>query len=334
MDDNGPGRKRAWPGLQPDIRKPGSGTGGCTDHRRRSLVAVPAPSFSTWLQAARPKTLWAAVSPVLVGGAMAWADGRFHLLAWGLALVGAVLIQIGTNFYNDYADFLKGADAARTGPLRVTQAGLVSPPTMRRATVLVFALAVVAGLYLMLRGGWPVVLIGLFSILFGVLYTAGRYSLAYLGLADGFVILFFGPVAVAGTYYVQALHLPPEVVLAGIGPGVLANAILLVNNIRDVAGDARVGKKTLVVRMGRRFGVGLYAGCVLVAALVPVGLWWYTDAHPWAMLAALILLPALPNLRTLLRQQDPAALNPVLSKTALLLLLWSVLFSVGWNVGR
>jgi 1,4-dihydroxy-2-naphthoate octaprenyltransferase len=294
--------------------------------------AVPAPALTTWLQAARPRTLWAAVSPVLVGGAMAWADGRFHPLAWGLALLGAVLIQVGTNFYNDYADFLKGADAERTGPLRVTQAGLVSPETMRRATVLVFALAVGAGLYLMGRGGWPIVAIGFLSILFGVLYTAGRYSLAYLGLADGFVILFFGPVAVAGTYYVQALQLPPEVIVAGFGPGLLANAILLVNNLRDQAGDARVGKKTLVVRLGRTFGVLFYAGCVVGAALVPVYLWLRTGAHPWAMLAALVVPLAVPNLHLLWRQQDPATLNPVLGRTALLLLAWSLLFAIGWNL--
>ncbi|MFB3133801.1 MAG: 1,4-dihydroxy-2-naphthoate octaprenyltransferase, partial [Rhodothermales bacterium] len=164
--------------------------------------------LAIWTAAARPKTLGAAVAPVLVGTAMAWEAGGFHAPAALCALLGALLIQIGTNFSNDYADFLKGADTGvRKGPLRVTQAGLVAPATMKRATVLVFALAFVVGLYLIWRGGWPILVIGVLSILSGVFYTVGRYSLADLGLADVFVLVFFGPVAVGGTYYVQALEI-------------------------------------------------------------------------------------------------------------------------------
>src|SRR5690606_978785 len=154
--------------------------------------------------------------------------------------------------------------------------------------------------------------IGVLSILFGVLYTAGRYSLAYLGIADLFVLIFFGPVAVAGTYYVQALHVDAVIITAGLGPGLLSVAILLVNNIRDVAEDEVAGKRTLVVRLGRRVAVGLYASCLVLAALLPAGLYAWTGTHPWAMLGALVLPMGLPVVRTLAREQDAMRLNPLL----------------------
>lgn len=298
-------------------------------------TSAPRPSTpAVWLMAARPKTLWAAVAPVVVGIAMAVEAGAFHAPAALCALLGAVFIQIGTNFANDYQDFLKGADThERKGPLRVTQAGLVSPAAMRRATMLAFALAFGAGLYLIARGGWPILLIGVLSILFGILYTAGRYSLAYLGIADLFVLIFFGPVAVAGTYYVQALDVDAVTVAAGLAPGLLSTAILLVNNIRDVAEDQGAGKRTLVVRLGRRVGVALYGGCVLAAALTPVLLFAWTGTHPWAMLALAVLPLGVPVVRRLAAERDPFALNPLLGATARLLIVYSLLFSIGWNVG-
>ena len=280
-----------------------------------------------------PEDVVAAFLPVLVGVAMAVGDHAAHPLSAVLAMIGAVLIQIGTNFYNDYADFEKGADTSeRKGPLRVTLAGLVRPETMKRATFVTFALAVAAGGYLMWRGGWPIVIIGVSSILFGLLYTAGRYSLSYLGIADLFVLIFFGPVAVAGTYYVQALRLPPEVLVAGIAPGLLSVAILLVNNIRDRDEDRAAGKRTLVVRLGRSFGVGLYACCVCTALLVPVALYLWDGSHPWAMATVALLPLAIASVRKLKAVRDPRALNPLLGETARLLLLYSLVFSVGWNV--
>ncbi len=286
-----------------------------------------------WTAAIRPKTLGAAVAPVLVGTAMAWEAGGFHAGAALCALLGALLIQIGTNFSNDYADYVKGADTgARKGPLRVTQAGLVAPAVMKRATMLVFAMAFVAGLYLIWRGGWPILLIGVLSILSGVLYSVGRYSLADLGLADLFVLVFFGPVAVGGTYYVQVLDINALVLLAGLAPGLLATAILLVNNIRDVEEDRQAGKKTLVVRLGKRFGIGLYAFCVAVAVLIPLWLFLLTEQHHWAMSVMIVVLFALPILHDLLTEPDPAALNPLLGATGRLLLIYSVIFSIGWNI--
>lgn len=289
--------------------------------------------LAIWTAAARPKTLGAAVAPVLMGTAMAWEAGGFHALAAVCALLGALLIQIGTNFSNDYADFLKGSDTgARKGPMRVTQAGLVAPATMKRATVLVFALAFVVGLYLIWRGGWPILVIGVLSILSGVFYTVGRYSLADLGLADVFVLVFFGPVAVGGTYYVQALEINAVVLAVGLAPGLLATAILLVNNIRDVEEDRQAGKKTLVVRLGKRFGIGLYSFCVVVAVLIPLWLFLITGQHPWAIAVMLVVLFALPILHELLIEPDPMALNPLLGATGRLLLIYSVLFSIGWII--
>ena len=289
--------------------------------------------LAIWIAAIRPKTLGAAIAPVLVGTAMAWDAGGFHALAALCALLGALLIQIGTNFSNDYADFLKGADtSARKGPMRVTQAGLVTPATMKRATVLVFALAFAVGLYLIWRGGWPILVIGVLSILAGVLYTVGRYSLAYLGVADLFVLVFFGPVAVGGTYYVQALEINAVVLIVGLAPGLLSVAILLVNNIRDVEEDRQAGKKTLIVRLGKRFGIGLYGFCVAVAVLIPLWLFLITGQHPWAVAVMLVVLFALPILHDLFTESDSAALNPLLGATGRMLLIYSIIFSIGWNL--
>lgn len=298
-----------------------------------SRVSPPRSALGRWLIAARPKTLGAAVAPVLVGTAMAFDARALHWPSALCALGCALLIQVGTNFSNDYLDFVRGADRQdRQGPVRVTQAGLVSVEGMRRATVSVFALAFVAGLYLVWRGGWPILLVGLASIGAGVWYTAGRWSLAYLGLADLFVLVFFGPVAVGGTYYVQTLALGAEVLVAGLAPGLLATGILVVNNLRDREEDARAGKKTVVVRFGRGFGRGLYALCVGGAALVPAVLFLWTGRHPWALVAVGTALAAVPVLRRLWSAPGPQALNPLLGRTAQLLLMYSLLFSVGWNL--
>lgn len=297
----------------------------------QSSAALPDSSVRVWLLAARPKTLWAAVAPVVLGTAMAFEAGAFHALSALCALLAAVLIQVGTNYSNDYHDFVKGADtSARKGPLRATQAGLVKPHDMRRAATIAFALAFLTGLYLVWRGGWPILAVGLLSILFGVLYTAGRYSLAYLGVADLFVLVFFGPVAVAGSFYVQALELPMTVVLAGLGPGLLATAVLLVNNVRDVEEDRAAGKRTLVVRFGRRFGVRLYSFCVVAAAALPIILSLYAGDHAWSVSAAFIAIPGMGIARTLQKERDAARLNPLLGATARLLLIYCLLFSVGW----
>lgn len=297
-----------------------------------SSTTRPSP-LRVWLMAARPKTLGAAVAPVLLGTAMAYEAGAMHGPAALCALLGAVLIQVGVNYHNDYTDFVKGTDTAeRVGPTRVTQAGYVAPDTMRRATVVVFALAVLAGVYLIIRGGWPILLVGVLSIASAVLYTAGPYSLADTGLADLFVLVFFGPIAVGGTFYVQALTITWPVLVAGFGPGLLSEGILLVNNIRDLDGDRVADKRTLPVRLGRRFGVILYAACMAGAALVPVGLYMATGSRPWVLLAAPVMLLAIVPVRTLWSEQEPSRLNPLLAMTGRLLMAYSVVFAAGWVV--
>ena len=290
-------------------------------------------AIRTWLLAARPQTLWASVSPVLIGSAMAFEAGLWHGPSALAALVVAVLIQIGTNYANDYFDFLKGADTReRVGPLRATQAGLVKPETMRRAFILVFALAILCGSYLVWRGGGLAFWIGLTCILSGLLYTATPFATAYTGFADLFVLVFFGPVAVAGTYFVQGLSLNVPVLVAGLAPGLISTAILTVNNLRDMEQDRIAGKKTLAVRFGKRFSQVEYSMLLILAGFVPILLYIYTKQHRFALFAILTLVMAIPAIKTVFTHRESAELNATLAHTGILLLLFSIVFSLGWNL--
>jgi len=289
--------------------------------------------LAIWVLAARPKTLPAAVLPVVIGGVLAHADGAFVLAPCLAALAGALLIQIGTNFVNDLFDFLKGTDDdARIGPVRVTQAGLVTPTHMKIAIIVVFKLAVFVGIYLTMRAGWPVVVIGLSSILCGVLYTAGPRPLGYLGLGDLFVLLFYGPVAVGGTYYVITLDIMPAVLALSIPPALMATAILVVNNLRDVDGDRRAGKRTLAVRFGRSFARLEYVTLVLAAACFPLLFAFGETGRPWVALTLLVLPAAVSTMRTVLRETDGPVLNGALAATGRLMLLYGLLFAIGWSL--
>ncbi len=284
-----------------------------------------------WLAAARVRTLPAAAAPVAMGTAIAAAEGALHVPSALLALACALLLQVGANFVNDLADAEKGADTAdRKGPLRVVSAGLVSPPAMKRAIVGVFVLAFALGMGLVARGGWPVLAIGLASIAAAIAYTAGTKALAYLGLGDVFVFVFFGPVAVAGTHFVQALSLSPVAVAAGAGPGLLAVALLVANNLRDIDEDRAANKRTLIVRFGAGFGQALFVACHVVAALLPLALWLWTGAHAGAMAAAAVLPLSRHAIRAVRRSNAPEVLIPVLVGTGQRLALYALLFSVGW----
>lgn len=291
-----------------------------------------------WLESARVRTLPAAAAPVVLGTLFAWGLGGFHALAALCALAGALLIQIGTNYVNDSEDAVRGADtAARKGPTRATASGRVSPAQMRRAAAVAFALAVVAGGYLIARGGWPILALGLVSIGAGVAYTAGRYALAYTGLADGFVLVFFGPVAVGGTVYVQTLALPLWVLVAGLGPGALATAILVANNVRDADEDRAAGKRTLSVRLGTGFGVRLYGACVSAAVAVPAGLVFYWRDHVGMLVASLLATLVGRRLAARLDEAATAAAldgahpaNAILAQTGVLLFAYSVAFGLGY----
>jgi 1,4-dihydroxy-2-naphthoate polyprenyltransferase len=319
MDDPSTGK------LQPFGTMPGAGQGAASQ-RLAERVAL-------WASAARIRTLPASVAPVLIGVVLAYADGLGHAPAAWAALLGAILIQVGTNYANDYFDYVKGADTAeRQGPRRAVQSGLISPDAMRRATILVFGLAVLVGLYLVARGGWPIVVVGVASILCGVLYTGGPYPLGYRGLGDLFVLLFFGPVAVAGTYWVQALDLDWRPIVAGLGPGLISVAILAVNNLRDRETDAKAGKRTLAVRLGAHFTRLEYSTAVLLACLCPLVFMAAGAAGVGMLLPLVTLLAAWPVHRTVWRRSDGPALNAALADTGRLLMLYAVLFSIGWHI--
>lgn len=291
----------------------------------------PAPGLGAWIAASRLRTLPASLAPVLIGTVIAWRDGLAHPVAALAALLGAAMIQIGANFANDYFDFVKGADTAhRIGPQRMVQAGLVRPRTMLRAALLAFGLAALVGLYLATRGGWPIVAVGVVSILSGVLYTGGPAPLGYKGLGDVFVLAFFGPVAVAGTYYVQALGLDWRPVAAGLGPGLIAMAILVVNNLRDIDTDAAAGKRTLAVRFGVAFSRWQYTLAVLVGCLSPLVFLLSGDAGPAIAAPLMTLIAAAPVARTVWRRRDGPALNRALADTGKLLMLYAALFCLGW----
>lgn len=255
-----------------------------------------------WVEAARPRTLPAAVAPVVAATGLAYHDGRMNPIAASACLGFALLVQVGTNFANDYFDFLKGADTSeRVGPRRAVAAGLVAPATMRRATMLLFLAAFLVGLTLLPFGGWPLLVIGLVSIACGFAYTGGPYPLAYHGLGDVFVFIFFGLVAVAATYFVQAGAVTTDAWIIGIGIGALATNILVVNNHRDIETDRKAGKRTLAVRFGAgfsRFQFGLGHG-VAICALLALG--WRGTLPPitTGILAGAAVLIALRHAREL-----------------------------------
>lgn len=291
--------------------------------------------WEIWLGAARPRTLPAAVAPVLVGTALAWHDGRLVGGAAVLCLVFALLVQIGTNFANDYFDFVKGADtAARVGPRRAVAAGLVSPATMKRAMIFTFVAAFAAGLGLLLWGGPWLLLIGVTSILCGIAYTGGPYPLAYHGLGDVFVFIFFGLVAVGGTYFVQAGAVTLDTLLAGTAIGALSANILVVNNYRDADTDAAAGKRTLVVRLGRRAARVQFGGSLLMAAVVPVALVAGRGFTLWCLLPLTLAPLAWSHVRRLRESKAPLELIKLLGDTGKLLALYALLLALGLVVGR
>jgi len=290
---------------------------------------VTESAWKIWLGAARPRTLPAAIAPVIVGAALAWRDGVFSPAAAVLCLVFALLVQIGTNFANDYYDFVKGADtAARVGPRRAVAAGLIAPAAMHRAMLAVFAVAFLCGLGLLPWGGPWLLVVGLASILCGIAYTGGPWPLAYLGLGDVFVFIFFGLVAVGATYFVQAGRLTVDVWLAAVPVGLLATNILVVNNYRDVETDAVAGKHTLVVRFGRGFSRAQHGISLLFALLGPL-IFVARDRNGWRALPLLVAPLAWSHIRRLRDDRTPAQLIALLGDTGKLLALYAVLFGLG-----
>ena len=284
-----------------------------------------------WLMAARPRTLPAAIAPVLVGTACAYFFAEdIQGLAFAAALLGSILIQIGTNLANDYSDAKRGADTAdRLGPVRVTSAGLVAPKRVLHATWVAFALAALCGVYLATVAGPEIIAVGVLSILAGVLYTGGPRPYGYAGMGELFVFLFFGLVAVNGSYYVQLEELDALPLLLSVSVGFLSTAILVVNNVRDLETDKRAGKRTLAVRLGRERTRNLFVALIAGAfALVPIAI--AGSDGPWVALICLVSAPlAISPLRAVRTRTDGPALNGALAGTGALLGAFSVLLSLG-----
>jgi len=283
-----------------------------------------------WLVAARPRTLPAAIAPVLVGTALAGSEDVFKPLRFAAAVLGSIFIQIGTNLANDYSDARRGADTEdRLGPVRVTAGGLMPPQRVLVGTWVAFGIAVAAGAYLAAVAGWELLVVGAVSIAAGVLYTGGPRPYGYEGLGELFVFVFFGLVAVGGSYFVQTEELRWEAVALGVPVGLLAAAILVVNNVRDIETDRRAGKRTLAVRLGRERAVAVFTTMLALAFLALPVIAALGDVAWWLLLALASLPLAVPLARTLATRRDGPALNALLADTGRLLAVFSILLAAG-----
>lgn len=286
--------------------------------------------ITVWLRASRPQTLAASIVPIMVGASLAWSHNQFRMDTTFVALICTLLIQIGTNFANDYYDFVKGADTdERIGFERATALGLVSPKETLTATLLTMALAFLTGLYLVWIGGWVILAIGILSLLFGILYTGGPFPLGYNGLGDIFVFIFFGMIAVTGTYYVNALEWSELSLLASLPVGALCVNILVVNNLRDIHQDKISGKKTLGVIFGENMLKIEYLGLLFLAFLIPVIFYHFYDYSIWIMLPYLSLPLSWQLIKKIWYHSDKRELNKTLERTAQFMILFGLLFSAG-----
>jgi 1,4-dihydroxy-2-naphthoate polyprenyltransferase len=284
-----------------------------------------------WVMAFRPKTLTAAIVPIFSATALVFAL-KFPI-DWTvsfLALLASICIQIGTNLVNDAVDFKKGADTEkRLGPQRVTQSGLFSGRTVMMVAGFFFFLAVLCGAPLVLRGGWPILLIGIFSVLFGYGYTAGPFPLAYRGLGDFFVVMFFGLIAVTGLFYLHTFQWRSEPFILGLQVGFHCAVLIAVNNLRDIEGDRLVNKKTLPVRFGKSFA--RYEIAVLCFLPFVLQLYWWQLGFLWAAIAALASIPlAIIIVRSIFLTEPSPIYNQFLGKAAGLHLLFAGLLSLGF----
>ncbi|MGZ8647874.1 MAG: 1,4-dihydroxy-2-naphthoate polyprenyltransferase [Solirubrobacteraceae bacterium] len=294
------------------------------------LAAQRPSAVRIWAMAARPRTLPAAVAPVLVGTALAATQGTFKVLTFLAALLGALFIQVGTNLSNDYSDARRGADTEdRLGPVRVTAGGLVPPRQVLVATYVAFGLAVLAGSYLIATAGWELLLVGAASILAGVLYTGGPRPYGYEGLGEVFVFLFFGVVAVTGSYFAQVERLEWEALALAVPVGLLAAAILVVNNVRDLETDRRAGKRTLAVRLGRERSRTLFAAMLAAAFVTAQVPWLLGSLSPWLLLTLVTARLAVPVVQSVRTRTDGPALNAALAATGQLQLAFCGLLSAG-----
>jgi 1,4-dihydroxy-2-naphthoate octaprenyltransferase len=282
--------------------------------------------MNRWVAGARPRTLPVSVVPVVVGTSVASAEGTVIWWRAAAALVVSVAIQVGTNYANDYSDGVRGTDTARVGPVRLVASGLASPPEVRRAALVAFGVAAVAGLGLAIAVNPLLIVVGAACILAGWLYTGGPRPYGYVGLGEVFVFVFFGLVATAGSAYVQLEQVTGLAVLAAVPVGLLAVALLVVNNLRDLTGDAAVGKKTLAVRLGAPATRLLYAACLLTPYALVVAI---AVARPWALIALASLPLAVRPVRRVLARESGRGLIEVLVATGRVQLVFGLLLAMG-----
>jgi len=287
-----------------------------------------ADAARVWWLAARPATLAAAVSPVLAGTAVAVHDGVVRTLPGLGALAVALAIQVGTNYANDYSDYVRGADRKRVGPLRAASSGVVAPGHVRLAAVAAFGVAAVVGVAVALATSWVLIALGALAVAAGWLYTGGPRPYGYAGLGEVFVFVFFGLLATAGTTYVHELRVPPAAWAAGCAMGFLACAILAVNNLRDIETDAEAGKRTLAVRVGRPATRVLIAAFLTAGLLVPVVVVALRWASAWALLPLLTAPVALVVVRATASREAPVLVR-ALKRTAVLEVWWALLWTLG-----
>ncbi|MDE3131102.1 MAG: 1,4-dihydroxy-2-naphthoate polyprenyltransferase [Acidobacteriota bacterium] len=299
------------------------------------MSVTSASPVRIWVMAARPRTLPLGVAPVLVGTALAGFLHVFHPLRFVAALLGSVFIQIGANLSNDYSDAHRGADTEdRLGPVRVTAGGLVPPRQVLIATYVTFGLAVLCGVYLIAVAGWQLLLIGVASIIAGVLYTGGPRPYGYEGLGEVFVFLFFGVAAVAGSYFAQLRDFSWESLVLSVPIGLIAAAVLVVNNTRDIDTDRRANKRTLAVRLGRERSRRMFAAMLAIAYPVALIPWLFGPLEAWLLLPFLSLPLALRVIRIVATHTDGPSLNRALAKTGQLQLVFCVLLSAGLLLSR
>ena len=279
--------------------------------------------MNKWIITSRPKTLTAAISPVLLGSALAYYDGFFDIITFFFILFAACLIQIGTNYSNDLFDYLRGTDNSnRLGT------GMLSQKEIQKAIIIIFSLAIIFGFYLALLGGWVIVAIGLSSIFFGIIYTGGPYPLAYNGLGDIFVFIFFGLVAVSGTYYLHTGIFTFDTIILGSALGCLSTCILIINNLRDIDNDKKHKKNTLAVYIGRKFTKIEYLLLITTAYLIPIYIS-YAFGNKSSIYIVYFTLPIAIRLIIDIFYKTDSALNVTLEGTAKLLFLYTLLFSFG-----
>ena len=286
-----------------------------------------------WYEGTRPKTLISSISPVLIGTVISIGEGYFDILIFLATLLFSLCIQIGTNFANDYFDFVKGADTfARKGPRRLVQSGLIDGKVMKKAAHLTFILAALLAIYMVYVGGYLILIPLLLSIVFGYLYTAGPYPLAYLGISDFFVLVFFGFVATVGTTFLQTKTILSTSILAGMGPGFLSMALLTLNNLRDVKEDALANKNTLAVRFGVRFGKIEYVVCMIGAALCPYLIVLTSHSHFLLLLSSGAVVYQYRYIKRLFLEKDSEKLPDFFSITTKTLILYTLFFTISYLI--